>query len=67
MMKPQLIVNIQDLDKLWEKLSIQTCGNDVYEFTTKMSELRENIVIIVEIRNPYDDIKFLAILFQDLA
>ena len=42
-MKPQLIVNVQDLEKRLEKLSLQTCGNDVREFTTKMSDLREQI------------------------
>ena len=38
-MKPQLIVNVQDLEKRLEKPSLQTCGNDVCELTTNMLDL----------------------------
>ena len=65
-MKPQLIVSVQDLEKRLEKLSLQTCGNNVRELTAKMSDLREQIFTQRGDKNSYYDNWFLRILFQAL-
>ena len=62
-MKYQMIVNIQDLDKRLEKMSLQKCGNNVRELTTKMSDLREQIFTQRGNKNAYNDNRFLTILF----
>ena len=67
MMKPQIIVKVQDHEKFLEKLPLQTCGNNVCELTMKMSDWREQIFTKRGNKNAYDDNFFLTILFQALA
>ena len=50
-----------------EKLALQTCGNNVFELTTKMSDLRENIVTQRGSYNAYGENRFLTLLFKDLT
>ena len=66
-MKPQLIDNVQDMEKLLEKLSLQTCCNTVSELTTNILDSQKQIFTQSGNKNAYNNNQFLMILFQALS
>lgn len=64
--KPQLYVNVMDLENKLENLTLAQCGHDVVSLTTKMIALREEIIVQKGNAHALDDPRMLTLLFKAL-